>query len=86
MWQKQMSKLSSVSVLLGKISPSLAPILQATYEEIIFIHSNTSLKLVEADGTQKACKDWSLFKPREEKTVQIQSEDPVHLPLKLVAI
>lgn len=48
MWQKQMSKLSSVSALLGKICASLTLILQATYKEIIFILSNISSKLVEA--------------------------------------
>lgn len=87
MQQKQMSKLSSVSALLGKICASSALILQATYEEIIFILSNTSLKLVEAVDAWKVCKDWPLFKPREEKTVQTQSErDRVHLTLELVAI
>lgn len=86
MRQKQMSKLSSVSALLGKICASSALILQATYEEIIFILSNT-LKLVEAVDAWKVCKDWPLFKPREEKTVQTQSErDRVHLTLELVAI
>lgn len=86
MRQRQMSKLSSVSALLGKICASSALILQATYEEIIFILSNT-LKLVEAVDAWKVCKDWPLFKPREEKTVQTQSErDRVHLTLELVAI
>lgn len=87
MRQKQMSKLSSVSALLGKICASLALILQATYEEIIFILSKTTLKLVEAVDAWKVCKDWPLFKPREEKTAQTQSErDRVHLTLELVAI
>lgn len=87
MRQKQMSKLSSVSALLGKICASSALILQATYEEIIFILSNTSLKLVEAVNAWKVCKDWPLFKPREEKTAQTQSErDRVHLTLEWVAI
>lgn len=57
MQQKQMSKLSSVSALLGKICASSALILQATYEEIIFILSNTSLKLIEAVDAWKVCKD-----------------------------
>lgn len=65
MRQKQMSKLSSVSALLGKICASSALILQATYEEIIFILSNKTLKLVEAVDAWKVCKDWPLFKPRE---------------------
>lgn len=78
MWQKQTSKLNSISTLLGKICAfsylSLCLILQATYEQIIFIQSNISLKLVEVANAQKVCRDTSLYKQREEKTVQTQSQ------------
>lgn len=51
MWQKQMSKLSSVSVFLGKILASshlsLALILLAVHQQILFIHSNISFLSVE---------------------------------------
>lgn len=89
MWQKQMSKLSSVSSPLRQdlCYLSLALILQATCKQIIFIHSNISLTLVVSADAQKVCRDWSLYKQREEKTGQTQSKrDHVHLPLKSAAI
>lgn len=84
MRQQQMSKLSIVSALLGKICASFGSNL-ASQEEIIFILSNTSLKLVEVVDAQKAWRTDPYL--NQEKTVQNQSQgDHVHLPLELVAI
>lgn len=80
MWQKQMSKPNSVSVLLGKTHASrylsLALILQGIYQQIIFIYTNIFLKQLicrKFAGTDhyisnEKRKQW---KPNQKETVSI---------------